>query len=59
MFFPPVAFELVAPERTELLLESRILFKEYAGQLGIDLGFQNFDEEMARLPGDYATPRGH
>lgn len=34
------------------------LFAEYADSLAFDLRFQNFDDEMASLPGEYAEPRG-
>ena len=36
----------------------RDLFQEYANALGFGLAFQNFDKEIAELPGEYAPPNG-
>jgi ribosomal protein S18 acetylase RimI-like enzyme len=50
---------IIRPVTTEEeLAQARDLFIEYRASLGLDLSFQNFDEELANLPGDYAPPRG-
>ena len=38
--------------------EVREMLKEYVRWIGLDLAFQEIDEELAGLPGDYAPPRG-
>jgi ribosomal protein S18 acetylase RimI-like enzyme len=37
---------------------AKLLFLEYADDLGIDLCFQDYDKELAELPGEYCAPRG-
>jgi len=42
----------------EHLQEVKSLFLEYASSVGFDLSFQNFEEELANLPGEYSPPTG-
>ena len=49
---------IVAVSSKEQLEQTRALFLEYAGSIGFDLTFQNFQQELDGLPGDYAPPAG-
>ena len=52
------AFAIREAASADDIAHARELFREYAHWLAIDLSFQNFDDELATLPGKYAPPRG-
>jgi putative acetyltransferase len=48
----------VFPSDVADIAEIRALFTEYSASLNVDLCFQNFEQELAGLPGYYVPPRG-
>jgi ribosomal protein S18 acetylase RimI-like enzyme len=55
---PAPAIELSSADTPEHVAAARVLFTEYAASLDVDLCFQNFEAELASLPGVYAPPGG-
>ena len=51
-------FSFAQTESAAQIAQARELFLEYAQSLGFSLCFQNFDKELANLPGDYSPPDG-
>ncbi len=49
---------IIQATTNEDIEQVRQLFIEYADSLKVNLDFQNFDEELNALPGDYAPPEG-
>jgi len=51
-------FIIVQVSSPAQIAQARELFLEYANSLDFSLCFQNFDDELASLPGHYAPPKG-
>lgn len=49
---------IVQADTKELISHAASLFREYASGLSVNLSFQNFEKELAELPGEYASPDG-
>lgn len=52
------SIDIVTPSTAVALDALRDIFREYASSLKVDLCFQDFDQELITLPGEYAEPRG-
>jgi ribosomal protein S18 acetylase RimI-like enzyme len=53
-----VGLRIVDGHADDRLPAVRELFAEYASSLEVDLSFQDFERELAELPGDYVPPAG-
>ncbi len=51
-------FKILEAKSKEQLKKTRDIFEEYSNHLNIDLEFQDFEEELNNLPGEYKPPDG-
>lgn len=50
--------KLIQAKSEKEINQARRLFEEYSAWLGVNLCFQNFEKELAELPGEYVPPSG-
>lgn len=55
---PAAEFQIIAVRTPDDLAATIALFRAYAASLGIDLAYQDFEAELAAMPGKYAPPTG-
>jgi carbonic anhydrase len=53
-----ITIQTLSANDSVALEQVRQYFRNYAGWLGVDLSYQNFEQEMASLPGAYTAPEG-
>lgn len=51
-------FQIAAADADEDVADVAEMFREYAATLEVNLAYQDFDAELAGLPGAYAPPSG-
>jgi GNAT superfamily N-acetyltransferase len=47
-----------ADDAADRIADAATIFRDYAASLAVDLCFQDFDAELASLPGEYRGPNG-
>jgi ribosomal protein S18 acetylase RimI-like enzyme len=53
-----LSIQLASTLDSARLVDVQMLFREYAASLNVSQCFQDFEAELAGLPGEYAPPRG-
>jgi len=53
-----IQLQIIRSKEDPAIEHVRQFFRNYAAWLGVDLSYQNFDQEMASLPGAYGAPQG-
>jgi carbonic anhydrase len=53
-----ISIRTLTANDADAIEQVRQYFRNYAAWLGVDLSYQNFDQEMASLPGAYTAPEG-